>query len=115
MIKIGQIWSLKNDTKAETLKLFGLNRKQKIYPALFLKIHPIEAWGSYYNFSIWFIEIKGIVDKKFINNYTAKKFSPTEKHTMKLILKYLRKKPQLLNIYEQLKDQSGIEIEDSKI
>ena len=49
---------MNNDSSSETFilrhTLGGLP-----FPCRYLKIVPLQSWGCTYNFSIWFIELKG--------------------------------------------------------
>jgi len=31
----------------------------KVFPCLYIKIVPLVAWGTNFNFSIWYVELKG--------------------------------------------------------
>jgi hypothetical protein len=84
---------LKNDTEAETFRLkFSINNAvscffsllegvffKKIihctrvfaiifqtFPCQYIKIAPLLAWGANFNFSIWYVELKGISEKSIV-------------------------------------------------
>ena len=42
----------------------------KVFPCLYIKIVPLVAWGTNFNFSIWYVELRGhsqqhIVEKAY--------------------------------------------------
>ena len=53
-------WGLKNNYKTETKVIFDIRSNKRTSPTLFIKIHPRQTWGNYYNFSFWFIDVFGI-------------------------------------------------------
>ncbi|CAE1255868.1 MKLN1 [Acanthosepion pharaonis] len=69
---------LKNDHVPETF--YPLNEiDDNHFPVRYLKIVPLQAWGPSFNFSIWYIEIRGIDDtaavKPCLNWYNMVGFS----------------------------------------
>ncbi len=76
---------LNNDTEAESFP-----PAQPQLPVRFIKIVPIAAWGSNFNFSIWFVELHGWdtveVVKTAFNAYQAS----LQRTTTRKVLKYLR-------------------------
>ena len=67
------------------------------FPVKFVKIVPLAAWGSNFNFSIWYIELRGWTDsmaaascgglvKAALEEYNRVK----ESETTRLVLKFLR-------------------------
>lgn len=95
---------LNNDTVPESFppdySLSGLPDKLP-FPVRFVKIVPLAAWGSNFNFSIWYIELRGWVDtansvdsssasnslvRAAMDEYNRVK----EEETTRLVLKFLR-------------------------
>lgn len=114
---------LNNDTVPESFppdySLSGLPDSLP-FPVLFLKIVPLAAWGSNFNFSIWYVEIKGWdstgsaagVDlvKAALDEYNRTR----EIETTRLILKFLRQhshKEALL----ALQASSGVQLEAPEV
>ena len=56
---------LKNDSCPET---FALKHEVNGYsfPCRFIKIVPLQSWGPSFNFSIWYVELKGVDDYEFV-------------------------------------------------
>ena len=62
---------LRNDSEPETFALSfmanGLvSTFNKHVPCQYIKIVPLLAWGANFNFSIWYIELRGINDHSVI-------------------------------------------------
>ncbi|WUR04274.1 muskelin-like protein [Vairimorpha necatrix] len=54
---------LKNDTINETHNLLYYNGEYII--SKYMKIEPLASWGMNFNYTIWYVELKGITDMKF--------------------------------------------------
>lgn len=52
---------LNNDTRPETFTIRHTLGGQP-FPCRFIKIVPLQSWGSSFNFSIWFVELRGTDD-----------------------------------------------------
>lgn len=112
---------LNNDTTPESFppdySLSGLPDNQP-FPIQFLKIVPLAAWGSNFNFSIWYIELRGwegqvtdnspssLLVKATLEEYNRCK----ELQTTRLILKFLRQHTHL-EAFNSLQTNSGIKLE----
>lgn len=101
------------------------------FPVLFLKIVPLAAWGSNFNFSVWYVEIRGWIDGDegldvgpdvgLDGNFFAssgglvqaalEEFNQAKDiETTRLILKFLRQKNHL-EAYQSLQNRTGIQLE----
>jgi muskelin len=110
---------LNNDTISESFppdySLSGLPDKQP-FPVQFIKIVPLAAWGSNFNFSIWYIELRGWEAsgdpsssqsvKATLDEYNKIK----EEQTTRLILKFLRQQNHQ-EAFAALQNNSGIQLE----
>jgi hypothetical protein len=92
---------LNNDTLPESFPPNYSLSKLPPFPVQFIKIVPLAAWGSNFNFSIWYIELKGWEDGANNNETGAANCNlvqatweeyqrEREIQTTRLILKYLR-------------------------
>lgn len=52
---------LKNDSVSETFELRH-TVGDGAFPCRYIKIVPLESWGPSFNFSIWYVELKGSSD-----------------------------------------------------
>ena len=80
---------LRNDTEPEAFSIDARHRDTP-FPCKFVKICPLMAWGSNFNFSIWYLEMKGIVQKDLVQRCLAEYNLMRQTAAQKLILKYLK-------------------------
>ncbi|KAK9498163.1 hypothetical protein O3M35_004041 [Rhynocoris fuscipes] len=101
---------LKNDSQAETFELkYQLLFRQ--FACRYIKIVPLQSWGSSFNFTIWFIQLKGVTYWPAVECAIdwLTKYRQTE--AVRVCLKYLREMG-FRESYETLKRESYIELED---
>jgi hypothetical protein len=100
---------LNNDTETETFPL-RYTYDNMVFPIQYIKISPIATFGTNFNYSIWYVEIKGIKEEdlmaRVFNGYTKYK----ELETIKLCLKHFRQK-NMMDIYYALKNKTNVEFE----
>ena len=60
---------LRNDDEAET---FPVRHRvgTTVFPCQYVKIVPLLAWGANFNYSIWYILLRGIADAAFVRTGT---------------------------------------------
>lgn len=58
---------LRNDPEPETFPLKFKTDDGVIFPIKYLKIVPLMAWGANFNFSIWYVELRGLNDQAMIH------------------------------------------------
>ncbi|CAI9718917.1 muskelin-like isoform X1 [Octopus vulgaris] len=100
---------LKNDHVPETF--YPLNEiDDNHFPVRYLKIVPLQAWGPSFNFSIWYIEIRGTDDaaavKPCLNWYNMYR----EREAIRLCLKYFRQH-HYKEAYDALQRKTNISLE----
>ena len=66
---------LHNDSEPETFPLRFRKRQNSVpFPCQYIKIVPISAWGGNFNYSIWYVELRGIANSDAVTrvyqNYT---------------------------------------------
>lgn len=123
---------LNNDTQPESFPPnYSLSPHVPPFPIQFIKIVPLAAWGSNFNFSIWYIELKGWEDSgNFDNTPSTTTTNGTvaynnnslvqaalseykrakEVQTTRLILKFLRQNRHL-EAFDSLQKSSKINLE----
>lgn len=114
---------LNNDTLPESFPPNYSLASLPPFPVQYLKIVPLAAWGSNFNFSIWYVELKGWEDSALSasssNNHTGTalvqaalgEYTRTkEVQTTRLILKFLRQHHHL-DAFNSLQSSSGIQLE----
>lgn len=107
---------LNNDTVPESFppdySLSGLPDKQP-FPVQYVKIVPLAAWGSNFNFSIWYMELRGWEDTNTVQlvKATLEEYNQSKKaQTTRLILKFLRQHNHQ-DAFASLQNDSGIQLE----
>nr|AGE95508.1 hypothetical protein ECU02_0660 [Encephalitozoon cuniculi] len=100
---------LKNDSEMET---FNLLVKDEIYfVAQYVKIEPLAAWGVNFSYSLWFVELRGLVDvEEFVRYNEMVVFG----RSMRNCLRFLRDCG-FRDIYEILEKRSSDKIEDEVV
>ena len=101
---------LTNDSNYETFRL-----KHQImgndFPCRYLKIVPIQSWRPNFNFSIWFIELKGFDDQTLVNNGIKWLNEFRQREAIRLCLKHLRQK-NYCEAFESLQKRTKVQLED---
>lgn len=41
-------------------------------PVRYIKLEPLESWGSNFNYSLWYVELHGIDDSQIISSEITK-------------------------------------------
>ena len=112
---------LNNDTISESFppdySLSGLPDKQP-FPIQYIKIVPLAAWGSNFNFSIWYIESRGWESSVDVSCPSSQLVKATleeynkikEQETTRLILKFLRQNNHQ-DAFTALQNNSGFQLE----
>lgn len=102
---------LNNDTEAES---FPPNPIHQQIPVKFIKVVPIAAWGSNFNFSIWFLEVRGWTGEESVRQALTAYKSTQERQTTRLVLKYLRD-GNFTDAFNSLKTATGVALEDESV
>ncbi|KAJ3385740.1 Muskelin 1, intracellular mediator containing kelch motif [Lobulomyces angularis] len=85
---------LRNDTEKETFSLkhlFG----DIVVPCLYLKIVPLLAHGANFNFSIWYVEVRGTSDAALLDKTYKDYVNYKENEVIRLCLKHFRQRNML--------------------
>lgn len=116
---------LNNDTVPESFppdySLSGLPDKLS-FPIQYIKIVPLAAWGSNFNFSIWYVEVRGwdSSSSSSTGNYDFVKaaldeYNKTrELETTRLVLKFLRSHNHSDALFA-LQTSSGVKLESPEV
>lgn len=83
------------------------------FPCRYIKILPIQSWGPSFNFSIWFIELKGYDDRLLVSSSFKNLIEVREKEAIRLCLKHFRQK-NYFEAFESLQKRTKVDLE-SKI
>lgn len=64
---------LRNDSEPETFPLKTKANGQMVFTCQYIKIVPLLAWGTNFNFSIWYLELRGVGDQEIVKQ-TAEEY-----------------------------------------
>lgn len=100
---------LKNDSKPET---FFLRHKVggKPFACRYLKIVPIQSWGSSFNFTVWYVELSGNTDWHDVKDGIHWLSKHRENETVRFCMKFLRQM-NYTAAFNSLKQESNISLE----
>ncbi|GAA5813656.1 hypothetical protein MFLAVUS_007141 [Mucor flavus] len=104
---------LTDDNKAESFPLI-YKFNDLIFPIQYIKIVPLATFGANFNYSIWYVEIRGIKDDQLMSKVYDAYTTYKEMETIRLCLKHFRQK-NMMDVYQTLKNKTGIEIEHASI
>ncbi|KAG0236670.1 Muskelin 1, intracellular mediator containing kelch motif [Actinomortierella wolfii] len=101
---------LRNDHEPET---FLLKHKANtvVFPCQYIKIVPLMAWGANFNFSVWFVEVKGIDDPEIVQETYFQYINFRETESVRLCLKHFRQR-KLIEAFRELQQRTQILLED---
>ncbi|KAK9765181.1 hypothetical protein K7432_006694 [Basidiobolus ranarum] len=101
---------LKNDNEPET---FPLKHKTNnlVFPCQYLKIMPLLAWGTNFNYSIWYVELRGICDTPLVEKTYTEYINYREQEAVRLCLKYFRQRNHQ-EAFTALQNTTGLLLED---
>ncbi|KAI8639074.1 Muskelin N-terminus-domain-containing protein [Parasitella parasitica] len=100
---------LKNDTEPETFALKNQHGNM-IFPVRYIKIVPLSAFGANFNYSIWYVVVRGANQENIIQRVCAEYENYKETETTRLCLKYFRQK-NMMDVFHILKNRTGVELE----
>ncbi|TPX47932.1 hypothetical protein SeLEV6574_g02348 [Synchytrium endobioticum] len=101
---------LRNDTDGETFSLkYKVNNV--VFPCLYIKILPLLAWGANFNFSIWFVELRGLSQPQVVDKAYWDYINYREHEVVRLCLKHFRQR-NYLDTFSSLQQRAHIQLED---
>lgn len=63
---------LSNNSDLETFNLRFKLEECSMIPVRYIKIEPLESWGSNFNYSLWYVELHGHDDPNIVSNEIIK-------------------------------------------
>lgn len=108
---------LKNDNVAE---IFDLKHKmyteegEREIPILYVQIVPLLSFGPSFNFSIWYVELRGVENDSYVSDMMRNFNDQREKQAIRLVLKHLRDKG-YMDAFKTLENEANIHLEDNQI
>lgn len=101
---------LMNDSTPETFPLKH-SMADKLIPSRYIKIIPIQSWGGSFNYSIWYVELRGQDDFQLLQDSINWYNTFRQREALKLVLKHLRQN-NYIDLFNQLQQQTKVHLED---
>ena len=105
---------LRNDTEPETFTVKTMHN-QHFIPCKYVKIVPLASHGSNFNFSIWYVELKGLNGSDVLAQVATKWAQMMEREAWRVCLDFIRRNPLSASCFEQLSQISGVQVEDPRL
>lgn len=108
---------LKNDNVPE---IFDLKHKmyteegEREIPILYVQIIPLLSFGPSFNFSIWYVELRGVENDSYVSDMMRNFNDQREKQAIRLVLKHLRDKG-YMDAFKTLENEANTHLEDNQI
>lgn len=80
----------------------------KYCPILYVKIIPMAAWGNNFNFSIWYVELRGLGDLALVKGANALFQEHQRQAAWRLCLKFLKGEASVSAMAVQLEASAGL-------
>lgn len=101
---------LRNDSEPECFPLVYPSPGSP-FPVHQIKIHPLAAWGNSFNYSIWYVEVRGIRDPTIITEAARRLQERLWSESWRLCLKFLREQSIIRAQYEQIAEIIPVRLE----
>ncbi|KAJ3217804.1 Muskelin 1, intracellular mediator containing kelch motif [Dinochytrium kinnereticum] len=101
---------LRNDSEPETFSL-KYKTNDVVFPCQYIKIAPLVAWGANFNFSIWYVEIRGICQRDIVEKAYWNYINYRESEVIRLCMKHFRQR-NYLEAFSSLQERTQIQLED---
>lgn len=102
--------TLENTSVSETVVL-PHNYKSGPLALQYIKIVPMQSWGLGLNYSVWYVELKGLTDAHVVNKAISDLELFREKEALLLCMKHLRQYG-YTEPFASLRDKAGVMWED---
>ncbi|XP_001951423.2 muskelin isoform X1 [Acyrthosiphon pisum] len=91
--KIELLYSgLNNNSDLEIFNLRHTLDNDSMIPVRYIRLEPLESWGSNFNYSLWYVELLGIDDSHIISSEITRFYQLREETLIRLCLKHFRQK-----------------------
>ncbi|KAI7860209.1 Muskelin N-terminus-domain-containing protein [Circinella umbellata] len=101
---------LQNNTETESFSLIYALRNL-IFPVQYIKIVPLATFGPNFNYSIWFVGLKGHNDERTMKQVMYEYQNYREMETLRLCLKHFRQR-NMMDIFYLIQNRTGVELEN---
>lgn len=63
---------LSNNSDLETFNLRYTLKESLMIPIRYIRLEPLESWGSNFNYSLWYVELHGMDDSHVVSSEITK-------------------------------------------
>lgn len=91
----------------ETFPLAYADEHEIFSPVQYVKIVPVQAWGNNFNFSVWYVELRGIVDLAMVKAAHRIYQERQRQAAWKLCLRFLKSEPAMAALLPAIEAESG--------
>ncbi|XP_059091782.1 muskelin-like [Tigriopus californicus] len=98
-----------NDTTKETFRLRHVIHGH-FFPAQYVKIVPLQSWGPSFNFSIWFVALRGSDAEDIVQPALRWHQEFREREAVRLCMKHFRER-NFTEVFESLEKKTKIQLE----
>lgn len=81
-------------------------------PVQWLKIVPLASWGNNFNYSIWYVELRGTAEADKVEPVAYRFQEKCRRESWRLCLKFLREQTGMEEAFHSLQNQTGVTLED---
>eukprot|EP00842_Homolaphlyctis_polyrhiza_P000688 jgi/Hompol1/161/HPOL_002138-RA len=101
---------LRNDSEQETFAL-KFRANGIVFPCQYIKIVPLLAWGANFNFSVWYVELRGIAEPDIVEQANWQYINYRETEVIRLCLKHFRQR-NYLDSFQRLQERTNLQLEN---
>lgn len=109
---------LRNDTEPETFTVLYKHSNPDMHiPCKFVKIIPLASHGSNFNYSIWYVELRGLIDTELVNRVKQEWQVTLDREAWRLCLDFIRRHPdpETKQIYTLLSNRVQVQVEEEHL
>ncbi|KAI8641733.1 Muskelin N-terminus-domain-containing protein, partial [Parasitella parasitica] len=100
---------LTDDNKAECFPI-RYTYNNLVFPIQYVKITPLATFGANFNYSIWYVQVRGVKDDDLMSKVYDAYNEYKEMETIRLCLKHFRQK-NMMDVYSALQKSSSVDLE----
>lgn len=102
---------LRNDNQSESFCL-RYRLENNPFPISFVKVLPLHSWGPIFNYSIWYVELRGTDEPAVVSPHLHWFHAYREREAVRLCLKHFRQQ-NYSEAFESLQKRTRVELEHS--
>ncbi|KAI9320053.1 muskelin [Dichotomocladium elegans] len=100
---------LQNTPEPETFPMV-YSIRNLVFPVQYIKIIPLATFGPNFNYSIWYLELRGVSDTELMARVMDDYQNYRETETLRLCLKHFRQR-NMMDLFYVIKNRTGVDLE----